>query len=122
MSDYLGYEKGDPAGRGRGNNRNGYSRKTELTEDGEIDIAVPRDRNGTFEPKLVPKGERRLDYNTVRPHSAFGNVPPAVYANVNASEVQWAGALEQLRDSAPRPVALQSPTGSNEPRTLLIPG
>jgi len=32
-----------------------------LTEDGEIDIAVPRDRNGTFEPKLVPKGERRLD-------------------------------------------------------------
>jgi putative transposase len=61
LSDHLGYEKGDPAGRGSGNNRNGYSPKTVLTEDGEIDIAVPRDRNGSFEPKLVPKGERRFD-------------------------------------------------------------
>jgi putative transposase len=61
LSGHLGYEKGDPSGRGSGNNRNGYSPKSVLTEDGEIDIAVPRDRNGTFEPKLVPKGERRLD-------------------------------------------------------------
>jgi putative transposase len=64
----------------------------------------------------------RIDYNTVRPHSALGNVPPAAYANVNASGVQRAGALEQLRGSAPRPVAPPSPSGSNEPRTLLIPG
>ena len=61
LSEHLGYEKGDPAGRGTGNSRNGYSDKTVLTEDGEIDIAVPRDRNGTFEPVIVPKGERRLD-------------------------------------------------------------
>jgi putative transposase len=61
LSEHLGYEKGDPAGRGTGNSRNGYSDKTVLTEDGEIDIAVPRDRNGTFEPLIVPKGERRLD-------------------------------------------------------------
>jgi putative transposase len=58
---HLGYEKGDPAGRGTGNSRNGYSDKMVLTEDGAIDIAVPRDRNGTFEPVIVPKGERRLD-------------------------------------------------------------
>jgi putative transposase len=61
LSVHLGYEKGNPAGRGTGNSRNGYSEKTVLTEDGAIDIAVPRDRNSTFEPVIVPKGERRLD-------------------------------------------------------------
>lgn len=61
LSDHLGYEKGDPAGRGTGNSRNGYSEKTVLSEDGEIEIAVPRDRNGSFEPMIVPKGERRLE-------------------------------------------------------------
>jgi putative transposase len=61
LSAHLGYEKGDPAGRGTGNSRNGTSDKTVLTEDGEIDIAVPRDRQGSFEPVIVPKGERRLD-------------------------------------------------------------
>ena len=61
LSDHLGYEKGDPAGRGTGNSRNGHSGKTVLTEDGAVDLAVPRDRNGTFEPAIVPKGERRLD-------------------------------------------------------------
>ena len=61
LSDHLGYEKGDPAGRGTGNSRNGHTDKTVLTEDGEVDLAVPRDRNGSFEPAIVPKGERRLD-------------------------------------------------------------
>jgi len=65
-SMHLGYEKGDPAGRGTGNGRNGYSDKTVLSEDGEIDIAVPRDRTGSFEPRIVPKGERRLDGFDVR--------------------------------------------------------
>ena len=61
LSDHLGYEKGDPAGRGTGNSRNGHSGKTVLTEDGTVNLTVPRDRNGTFEPAIVPKGERRLD-------------------------------------------------------------
>src|SRR6266487_2736306 len=61
LSDHLGYEKGDPAGRGSGNSRNGTSAKTILTEDGEIDIAVPRDRAGSFEPLLIAKGQRRFD-------------------------------------------------------------
>ena len=61
LSDHLGYEKGDPAGRGTGNSRNGHSGKTVLTEDGAVELAVPRDRNGSFEPAIVPKGERRLD-------------------------------------------------------------
>jgi putative transposase len=45
LTEHLGYEKGDPAGRGNGNSRNGSSSKTVLTEDGEIEIAVPRDRS-----------------------------------------------------------------------------
>lgn len=61
LSDHLGYEKGDAAGRGTGNSRNGFSDKTVLTDDGEVALEVPRDRAGTFEPKIVPKGARRLD-------------------------------------------------------------
>lgn len=61
LTEHLGYEKGDPAGRGTGNSRNGVSSKTILTEDGEIDIAVPRDRAGSFELQLVAKGQTRFD-------------------------------------------------------------
>jgi putative transposase len=56
----LGYERGDPAGAGSGNSRNGIGRKTVSTTNGPITIDVPRDRNGTFEPKIVPKKARRL--------------------------------------------------------------
>ncbi|MFK0223802.1 transposase [Streptomyces vinaceus] len=60
MSEHLGYERGDPAGHGSGNSRNGTSPKTVLTDAGAIALAVPRDRNGEFEPRLVPKNARRL--------------------------------------------------------------
>src|SRR3954467_3247831 len=60
LTEHLGYEKGDPAGRGRGNSRNGSSSKTVLTEVGEVEIAVPRDRAGSFEPQIVKKRQRRL--------------------------------------------------------------
>ena len=62
------------------------------------------------------------DYNTVRPHSGLGNLPPAAYAKLNAIRMQRAGALELHGRSAPRPVASPSHTGSNETRTLPIPG
>jgi hypothetical protein len=56
----LGYEKHDPAGRGSGNSRNGSTGKTVLTDVGAVDLAVPRDRNGSFEPQIVRKGQTRL--------------------------------------------------------------
>lgn len=59
LTEHLGYEKGDPAGRGSPNSRNGTTPKTLATEVGEIPLAVPRDRAGSFEPGLVPKGSRR---------------------------------------------------------------
>jgi putative transposase len=59
LTDHVGYEKGDPAGRGSANSRNGSTPKTLTTEVGAVALSVPRDRQGTFEPRLVPKGERR---------------------------------------------------------------
>jgi putative transposase len=61
LTHHLGYEKGAPAVRARGNSRNGHSAKTVLTDDGSLDLSIPRDRAGTFEPKLIPKGVSRLD-------------------------------------------------------------
>jgi putative transposase len=60
MTHELGYERGDPAGVGSGNSRNGSSTKTVSTMNGSVTIEVPRDRKGTFEPKIVPKRARRL--------------------------------------------------------------
>lgn len=56
---HVGYEKGDPAGRGTPNSRNGTSSKTVATQVGDVVLDVPRDPAGTFEPRLVPKGSRR---------------------------------------------------------------
>jgi putative transposase len=61
MTAHLGYEKHDPAGRGSGNSRNGSTGKTLLTDVGAVDLAVPRDRNGSFDPKIVRKGQTRLE-------------------------------------------------------------
>jgi putative transposase len=61
LTEHLGYEKGDPAGRGSGNSRNGFSSKTLKGEDGEIELAVPRDRQGSFEPQLVAKGQTHFE-------------------------------------------------------------
>jgi transposase-like protein len=60
MTEHLGYEKHAPAGRNRGNSRNGARPKTVITEAGPVEVEVPRDRDGTFEPKIVPKRARRL--------------------------------------------------------------
>jgi putative transposase len=60
MTHHLGYEKHAPEGRKSGNSRNGETRKSILTDTGKIEIEVPRDRNGEFEPQIVPRHERRL--------------------------------------------------------------
>ena len=60
LTDHLGYERGDRAGRGSGNSRNGTTPKTVGTEVGDIGLDQPRDRNSTFASSLVPKGARRL--------------------------------------------------------------
>ena len=60
LTSHLGYAKGDPAGRALPNSRNGTTPKTVHSEVGSIRLDVPRDRYSTFEPRLVPKGQRQI--------------------------------------------------------------
>lgn len=60
MDDHLGYEKHAVDGRDSGNSRNGTRSKTVITEVGPVEIAAPRDRDGSFDPKTVKKRQRRL--------------------------------------------------------------
>ena len=60
MSQHLGFDRGDPMGRGAPNIRNGTTPKTVRTEIGDMTIEVPRDRAGTFDPQIVPKHQRRI--------------------------------------------------------------
>ena len=60
MNHHLGYDKSDPTGHHSGNSRNGYSSKKLIGDHGEIDLQTPRDRNATFEPALVKKGQTRI--------------------------------------------------------------
>ncbi|MFN8581364.1 MAG: IS256 family transposase [Gemmatimonadaceae bacterium] len=60
LSQHLGYGPGEEKPAGQANHRNGTTPKTVLTDDGALPLAVPRDRAGTFEPQLIPKGVRRL--------------------------------------------------------------
>lgn len=61
LTEHLGYEKHDRSGRGSGNSRNGSTSKRLLTEVGPVDLQVPRDRAGSFDPRIVRKGQSRLD-------------------------------------------------------------
>lgn len=61
LTTALGYEKNDPCGNNSGNSRNGYSEKTLKCNDGHLPIKVPRDRNGDYEPTIIPKNQTRFD-------------------------------------------------------------
>jgi putative transposase len=61
LTTELGYEKHDTAGNNSGNSRNGYTDKTLKCNDGHLPIKVPRDRNGDYEPKIIPKHQTRFD-------------------------------------------------------------
>ena len=61
LGDHRGYEKSDPKGRKTGNSRNGHGAKKLTGEDGEMTISVPRDRDASFAPKIVKKGQRRFE-------------------------------------------------------------
>jgi putative transposase len=87
MTHHLGYEKHDATGQGTGNSRNGISPKTLKGEFGEVEIEVPRDRNGSFEPKIVAKHQRRF--------SGFDDKILSMYARgMSTREIQ--GHLSQI--------------------------
>src|SRR6202042_382577 len=59
MTEHLGYKKHDPAGNNSGNSRNGATTKTLKGDFGEMPLETPRDRNGSYEPKIIAKGQTR---------------------------------------------------------------
>ena len=103
LTDHLGYEPHDQKGRGTGNNRNGKGRKTVQSETGAIDISVPRDRNGTFEPKLVKKRQRRLE--------GFDDKVLALYSRgLSTRDIQ--GQLEELYGVEVSPTLISNVTNA----------
>lgn len=101
MTAHLGYEKHAQEGRNGGNSRNGKSRKRVKTDTAELDVEVPRDRDGTFEPAIVAKGQRRLP--------GFDDKVIALYARgMTTREIQ--GHLKELYAVAVSPSLISAVT------------
>jgi transposase-like protein len=103
LTDHLGYEPHSVQGRGSGNNRNGKGHKTVQSDTGALEIEVPRDRNGTFEPQLVRKRQRRLE--------GFDDKVLALYARgLSTRDIQ--GQLEELYGAAVSPTLISNVTNT----------
>lgn len=103
LTDHLGYGPHEPKGHGTGNNRNGKGEKTVQSETGAIDIKVPRDRNGTFEPKLIKKRQRRLE--------GFDDKVLALYSRgLSTRDIQ--GQLEELYGVEVSPTLISNVTNA----------
>lgn len=87
MTHHLGYEKHAQEGRNKGNSRNGHTSKKVISDDGPVPLTVPRDRDGTFEPIIVRKGQRRF--------TGFDDKVISMYARgMTVREIQ--GHLEEI--------------------------
>jgi putative transposase len=103
LSGHLGYEPHHIKGRGSGNNRNGKGRKTVQSDTGALEIEVPRDRNGTFEPQLVKKRQRRLE--------GFDDKVLALYARgLSTRDIQ--GQFEELYGAEVSPTLISNVTNA----------
>jgi putative transposase len=103
MTDHLGYEPRAAEGRNTGNSRNGKTDKTIQTESGEVDIEVPRDRDGSFDPKLVKKRQRRLEGFDDKVISLYGR-------GMTTREIQ--GHLKELYGTEISPALISNVTDS----------
>lgn len=103
MTDHLGYEPHAPEGKNSGNSRNGTTEKTIHTATGSVEIDVPRDRAGTFDPKLVKKRQRRLE--------GFDDKVLSLYARgMTTREIQ--GHLKELYGTEVSPALISTVTDS----------
>src|SRR4029453_12717995 len=110
MTDHLGYEKHDPAGNNSGNSRNGATTKTLKGDFGEIPLETPRDRNGSYEPKIIAKGQTRF--------TGFDDKILSMYARgMSTREIQ--GHLEEIYGVEVSPTLISDVTdgGLDEVRT-----
>src|SRR5262245_31078711 len=101
LTEHVGYEKHDPAGRNSGNSRNGTSAKTLKGTFGTLPIEVPRDRNGTFEPQIIEKHQTRF--------SGFDDKIISLYARgLSTREIQQH--LEEIYQVEVSPALISSVT------------
>jgi len=101
MTEHLGYEKHSPDGHGTGNSRNGKTSKRVIGADGEVEIDVPRDRNGDFEPQLIRKRQVRLE--------GFDEKVLSLYARgMTTREIQ--GHLQEIYDVEVSPALISRVT------------
>jgi putative transposase len=103
LSDHLGFEKHDPAGHHSGNTRNGSSRKRLKGDFGEVELETPRDRNASFEPKMVAKGQTRF--------TGFDDKIVSLYARgMSTREIQ--GHLEEIYNVEVSPSLISNVTAA----------
>lgn len=101
LTEHLGYSKSAVEGRGSGNSRNGTTTKRVLMDSGEVEIEIPRDRNGEYEPELIPKHRRRL--------AGFDDQVISLYARgMTTREIQ--GHLEELYGTEVSPALISAVT------------
>jgi putative transposase len=101
MTEHLGYEKHDPAGHNSGNSRNGATTKTLKGDFGEVPLETPRDRNGSYEPKIIGKGQTRF--------SGFDDKIISMYARgMSTREIQ--GHLEEIYQVEVSPTLISNVT------------
>jgi len=101
MTEHLGYEKHSPEGHGTGNSRNGKTSKRIIGADGDVEIEVPRDRNGNFEPQLIRKRQVRLP--------GFDEKVISLYARgMTTREIQ--GHLQEIYDVEVSPMLISRVT------------
>src|SRR5229473_1224413 len=101
MTEHLGYEKHDPAGHNSGNSRNGATTKTLKGDFGEVPLETPRDRNGSYEPKIIGKGQTRF--------TGFDDKILSMYARgMSTREIQ--GHLEEIYKVEVSPALISSVT------------
>ena len=101
MTEHLGYEKHSADGNGAGNSRNGNSKKILKGDHGEVEIDIPRDRTGTFEPQIIKKGQTRL--------SVLDDQILALYAK-GMSTRDIAATLKELYDADVSPALISKVT------------
>ena len=101
MTEHLGYEKHDQAGNNSGNSRNGKTTKALKGDFGEMPLETPRDRNGTFEPKIVAKGQTRF--------TGFDDKIVSMYAR-GMSTREITGHLEEIYGVEVSPALISSVT------------
>jgi putative transposase len=121
MTEHLGYEKHDPVGYGSGNSRNGKSRKKIKGDFGEIEIETPRDRQASFEPKIVPKGETRFSGFDDQIRSMYARGMTSRDSQAHLKEIYGVEVSPTLISEVTDAVLEEGKTWQNRPLDSLYP-